>query len=271
MAHVVGHFFARGHVAAEGGKRFGERAHVDVDLILESIVAGRARLPSPRTPSPCASSTMTRALHWKQDSRSPVVAMSPAMENTPSVTIRHPADSGTFAASSQIFHVVVAEAGIFRRKGGSHHRGSRGFAIHDDVVVHADDGADDAEVGLEPGRERYDAGLAEKPGQLRFEFQVQRQRPVQEPGAGAAGAELLIGFDARLNDLGVCGESKIVVRTEHDAALALHDDLDVLLRFERMEIWINAKALGLGGRDGFAHFQTDRSLSVSFLCFNGLH
>lgn len=93
---------------------------------------------------------------------------------------------------------------------------------------------------------------------------MQRQRPVQEAGAGAAGAELLIGFDARLNDLGVCGESKIVVRTEHDAALALHDDLDVLLRFERMEIWINAKALASAARDGFAHF-SNRSIIVSLL------
>ena len=172
----------------------------------------------------------------------------------------------------QIFHVVVAEAEHFPvGKAAAVIEARVVFAIHDAVLVPTDNGADDAEVGLEPGRERDDAGLAEDPGQLRFEFQVQRQRPVQEAGAGAAGAELLIGFDARLNDLGVCGESKIVVRTEHDAALALHDDLDVLLRFERRDIWINAKALGLGGERRFCTFfkQIDHCqspFSVSTVC-----
>ena len=97
------------------------------------------------------------------------------------------------------------------------------------------------------------------------------QRTIEETGAGAAGAKILIGFDARLDDLGVCGESKVVVRAEHDAALALHDDLDVLLRFERMEIRIDAKTLGLGGERRFCTFfkQIDHCqapFSVSTVC-----
>ena len=65
------------------------------------------RPPSPMTPRPWASSTMTRAPYFDASSQiSGSFAMSPPMENTPSVTMRQPADSGTarsLASRSSMF------------------------------------------------------------------------------------------------------------------------------------------------------------------------
>ena len=42
VTHEVCHAAAGRHITAERSQRFGERTHVDIDLILESVIAGRA-------------------------------------------------------------------------------------------------------------------------------------------------------------------------------------------------------------------------------------
>ena len=42
VAHEVGYAAAGGHIAAEGSKRLGERAHVDIDMGFKAIIAGCA-------------------------------------------------------------------------------------------------------------------------------------------------------------------------------------------------------------------------------------
>ena len=113
--------------------------------------------------------------------------------------------------------------------------------IGEDVIVLAADGGDDAEVGLEAGRERHDRLLAKKAGQLALELRVQAQRAVEEPRARAAGAEGLKRLHARGDHARMHGQAEIVVRAEHDAALALHDDLGVLPRLQLMEVRVDAK------------------------------
>ena len=114
------------------------------------------------------------------------------------------------------------------------------FTVADHVVVHAHDGGDDAEVGLEAGGEGDDHFLVQELRQLRLELQVHFQRAVEIAGPGAAGAVLLKGVNAGLDDLRIRGQAEIVVGAEHDAALALHDNLDVLTRFQGVTVGIEA-------------------------------
>ena len=110
------------------------------------------------------------------------------------------------------------------------------LAVHDDVVMHPDDGADDAKIRLEARGEGDGGVLVQEVRKLLLQLEMQLERSVEEAGAGAAGAKLLIGPDTRLDDLRAGREAQIVVGAEHDAALALHHDLDILPGFERMEI-----------------------------------
>ena len=119
------------------------------------------------------------------------------------------------------------------------------LTVHDDIVMQADNGADDAEIGLEARREGHDGVLAQKFCQLVLQLQMQLERAVQETGAGAAGAERLIGVHTGFDDCFVRRQAEIVVGAEHDAALALHNDLGILPGFERVEIGIDAQILNI--------------------------
>ena len=76
--------------------------------------------------------------------------------------------------------------------------------------------------------------------QLGLKLEVHFKSAVQETGAGAARTVFLKRVYPGLHDLRLCGQSEVVVRAEHYAPLALHDDLNVLTRFQRMEIGIYA-------------------------------
>ena len=113
------------------------------------------------------------------------------------------------------------------------------FPVADDVVVAAHQGGDDAQIGQKARRKGHHTVLAQEFGELLFQLQMKLQRAVHEAGAAAAGAILLQRLDAGLDDLGIHGETQIVVGAQHDTALALHDDFHVLTRFQRMEIGVD--------------------------------
>ena len=121
------------------------------------------------------------------------------------------------------------------------------FLIADDNIAPADNGTDDAQIGLEAGGKGDDGLLAQKFGELRFQLQMHFQRTIEKTGAGAAGAVLLKRFDPGLDDLRAGGKAQIVIGAQHDAAVALHDDLRGLAAFQRVEIGIDAFFLELAG------------------------
>ena len=108
----------------------------------------------------------------------------------------------------------------------------------------------------------------QKSRQLLLQLQMELQRAVEKTRAGAAGAELHICLHARLDDLRVGRETQIVIRAQHDAALALHDDLGILLGLEGMKIRIDAQLLDLIGELGLAAFfkQVDHSFAPPLPC-----
>ena len=244
VAHEVGYAAAGGHIAAEGSKRLGERAHVDIDMVFKAIIAG------------CAAASLA------DDAEAVRVVDHDAC----AVFLRQRADLGqvgNVAAHGEhavghdqaarrlrhllellfkVCHIVVLvaqhlavgqlaaviEAGMV-------------LTVHDDIVMQADNGADDAEIGLEARREGHDGVLAQKFCKLVLQLQMQLERAVQETGAGAAGAERLIGVHTGFDDCFVRCQAEIVVGAEHDAALTLHNDLGILPGFERVEIGIDAQ------------------------------
>ena len=122
------------------------------------------------------------------------------------------------------------------------------FPVADHVVVAAHQRGDDAHVGLEARAEGDDARLAQEFGQRVLQLQVHLQCAVEEARAGAARAILLQRLDAGLYHHRVGGQTQIVVGAQHDAALALHDDLHVLPGLQRMEVGIYALFLQLRGQ-----------------------
>ena len=89
----------------------------------------------------------------------------------------------------------------------------------------------------------------QKAGQFRLQFQMQLQRAVEEARAGTTRAVLLERPSPRLHHLRAGSQAEVIVGTEHDAALALHDDLRPLPRFQRVEVGIEpmrAQFVGIG-------------------------
>ena len=86
-----------------------------------------------------------------------------------------------------------------------------------------------------PGRERDAGRLLHEIGEPLLELDVDVERAVQEPAAGAARAVLPDGRDRPLLDLRVRGQAEVVVRPEHDHLAAAHRDDRVLGRLDGPE------------------------------------
>ena len=128
--------------------------------------------------------------------------------------------------------------------------------VADHIVVAAHQSTDNAHIGLKARAKGNHRFLAQELGQLRLQFQVQLQRAVKEPGAGAAGAVLLQRLDASLDDLRMDGQAQIVVGAQHDPALSLHGNLHILAGLQGVEIGIYPFFLQLTSqRRGIAFFK----------------
>ncbi len=102
----------------------------------------------------------------------------------------------------------------------------------------SDERADDSQIALESRGKGHHALLSEKLCKLILKLQMKFQRSVQKTGAGTAGAVFFKRFDSGLDHLRVRCQSQIVVRSEHNAPFALHDDFHILAALKRMEIRI---------------------------------
>ena len=70
--------------------------------------------------------------------------------------------------------------------------------------------------GLETGAEHQSRFLVQEFGQSGFQLFVEIESPVQETGAGATGAIFADGFDGRLPNFGVSGQSQVVIGADHN-------------------------------------------------------
>ena len=119
--------------------------------------------------------------------------------------------------------------------------------VAEHVFAFADQRADDAEVDLETGAVEQHGLLVDQFGQGRFQLQVDVQRAVQEPRAGAAGAVFLHRRPGGLLDLGMVGQAQVAVGTQHEDLLALDDDLGVLRGGNGAKIGVQPHFPQLGG------------------------
>ncbi len=115
------------------------------------------------------------------------------------------------------------------------------LAVGDDVLAAADQGADDAQVGLEAGGVEDGGLLADQGGQLRLQLQVDVQRAVEEARAGAAAAVLVDGRLDGLLDLRVVGQAEVAVGAHHDDLAAIERDLGILRGADGPEVGIEPR------------------------------
>ena len=114
------------------------------------------------------------------------------------------------------------------------------FAIADHVIAVTDDGGNDAQIRLEARGKGHYRFLAQKCRQFALQREVHRQRAVHEPTARYARAEFPQRFHARFDDFRIFRQPQIVVRAQHDPALAFHDHFRRLSGFQRVKIGIDA-------------------------------
>ena len=113
--------------------------------------------------------------------------------------------------------------------------------VADQIVVASYERAYYAEVRLEACAERNRVFLAYEVGELALKLKVKVKRTVEEARTGAARSILLNRLDGSLHDFRTRRETKVVVRAEHDAALAFHDDNGILPGFKPVEIRIDSR------------------------------
>ena len=214
MLHIVDHPRGGRHVSAEGSQRLGEGAHIDVHLILQAVVAGR-------TASAFADDAeAVRIVH--HDPGTVFLRQAADLREIRDVAahgedaVRHDEAAGSLRNAPelllQIVHIVVPEAEHFPEGQPAAVVQARVvLAVHDHIVPATDDGADDAEVRLEPGGEGHHRFLPQESGQLLFQLKVQLKRTVEKAGAGAAGAVLLQGFKPCPDHIGVRRQTEVVV------------------------------------------------------------
>ena len=108
--------------------------------------------------------------------------------------------------------------------------------VADHIVPHPHQGADNAQVGLEPRGEGHHILLPEKVSHFSFKVQVQLQGTVEQAAAAAAGAVFRQGRLGGGLDIRVGGQTQVVVGPQHDAPAALHAHLCVLPGFQLPEV-----------------------------------
>jgi hypothetical protein len=122
---------------------------------------------------------------------------------------------------------------------------------------------------LEAGGEGHDDDQAQEIGELLLELKVHAQRAVEEAGAGAAVPSVSIALTAASKTSGQVVRPSSC-RPEHDAALALHDDLDVLLGLQGVEVGVDTALADLVGHRLLTAFLKQIDHSDGFLSFNSV-
>src|SRR5947209_2624006 len=98
-------------------------------------------------------------------------------------------------------------------------------AVDEDDVTRTAQAADQRQVRLIAGTEDDGVALAEPFGEVALERFVQREGAVGRARSGRSGAVVVEGAARRVDDVGMLGQSEIVVRPEHQGRASLHDDL----------------------------------------------
>ena len=214
MLHIVDHPLGGRHVSAEGSQRLGEGAHIDVHLILQAVVAGRAASAF------ADDAEAVGIVH--HDPGAVFLRQAADLREVRDVAahgedaVRHDEAAGALRHAPelllQIVHIVVLEAEhLPEGQSAAVVQARVVLAVHDHIVPATDNRADDAEVRLEPGGEGHHRLFPQEGGQLLFQLKVQLQRAVEEARAGAAGAILLQRLKPCPDHIGVRRQTEVVV------------------------------------------------------------
>ncbi len=200
---------------------------------------------------------------------SPSGAMSPSIEKTPSTATRTPPPSSWERSSIfSSFSSRLWRNGRILARESRHPSRIEAWSpgVDDDGVGGAEQRPEHAEVRLVAGREDERVLRAHPVGDLALEFQVQRDRAVEQARARQARPEALQRVLCALHDPLVAGQAEIVVGAEHDPLGALHLDDRHRRGVKDMEVGQDVRLPG-GGEHGLALVAPDLCEDVD----RGLH
>ncbi len=194
----------------------------------------------PKSPSECASSTSVRAPAARlTSSRRGRSTTSPSIEKTVSQTT----SAARPSCASRPSLASSWSRSLWRTRTTARTRELRAvldrrvvLRVGHDHVLGAAQRRDRREVG-EVARGEDERRLALHPvGELVLELEVQVERPVHQPGAGAAGPVPVDRAPGGFGDPRVVGQTEVVVRAEHELRLAVDHDLAPERRPDRHEV-----------------------------------
>ena len=181
VAHIVRHLLRCCHVAAQGCQRLGKRAHIHVHLVLQAKVAGRATAALAQNAQPVGvvhhdpgPILLGQSADLRQLGDVAAHGEHAVGDDQRAVLLRH-----TLQHLLQLGHVAVAVAqhlAVAQLAAGVD--GRVVLPVADHIVVPVHQGADNAHIGLKPGAEGDDAGLAQKLPQRCLQLQVHLQGAV---------------------------------------------------------------------------------------------
>ncbi len=119
------------------------------------------------------------------------------------------------------------------------------FLVGDDDIVAPYQRRNRPEIRLHAGGKHERRILAHKRGETFLKLMVKLERAIQKSASRAGRTEFFEPLSCSLPDLGMHGQTKIVVGTYHDQFAAMEDGLGSLEPVKRLEIGINPLFHGL--------------------------
>jgi len=112
-------------------------------------------------------------------------------------------------------------------------------AVEKHRVVPTEQAREHAQVDLKPGSEGKRRLAAHECRETLLQFNVDAERPVEQPGSRGARPVLAYRVDRRFLDLGMARQPEVIVRPEHDHRPAVDGNNRVLRRLDGSEVGVD--------------------------------
>ena len=250
MLEVMNHRLGSGHHSPNGSQGFRKGGHNQHDLVFEPVVLGR--------PGAASAQHAKTVGVINQDVGLILLGQTDQLRQLDNVAIHgeDPVGDNEFAGiiravgqlllqNTQILVWIATHRSVGQT--GTVNQTRVVELIEVQIVAAADQAGHHAQIGLVAGAEDQGGFFIEEAGQAILDLFVQVERAVQKTAAGTAAPVALQGIGRRFNNLGVVGQTQVVIRTHHDHGFAVHPDLCPIRSFDRDEERIISPGLRFPG------------------------
>ena len=136
------------------------------------------------------------------------------------------------------------------------------LAVAEDGIPLLGERDEGALVGKKTCGEQNGVLTTEKFGDSRFQLDMELDRAVEQARAGASSPVAARGFASGLDDSRILREAEVVIRPDHDFALAFADHIVAVGLLDRTEIRVESLGARIGAVPVFSAFLEEVSRSV---------